>query len=86
MSQADALDPRLEAFIDARIRSGRYTDPEQVIHDAFILLDEREQLADVDLAKLRELVGTGSESGLSPDDGDAVLDGLEAKYRALADR
>jgi hypothetical protein len=38
------------------------------------------------IAELRRLVEEGRASGLSEEDGEAFLDRLKAKYRAMAER
>jgi hypothetical protein len=50
------------------------------------LLEEREKLREVKVAELRRLAEEGRLSGLSDKDGEAVLDRLEAEYRARAER
>jgi hypothetical protein len=45
----------------------------------------REKLREIRTAELRRLADEGRLSGLSDEEGEAVLDRLEAKYRMLAE-
>lgn len=68
------------------VASGRYNNASEVLRDGLRLLEERERLREIKVLELRRLAEEGRLSGLSEDDGEAVLDRLEAKYRALAAR
>ncbi|HJU17413.1 MAG TPA: hypothetical protein VJ770_13220 [Stellaceae bacterium] len=48
--------------------------------------EKRKTVLDIEIEELRRLAEDGAASGLSEEDGEAVLDRLEAKYRALGDR
>jgi antitoxin ParD1/3/4 len=54
-----SLTPQLEAMIQQRVESGRYTDADEVVREALQLLEEREQrdhlrsLLEVGLEQLR---------------------------------
>lgn len=43
-------------------------------------------MRDREIGELRRLTEEGEASGLSEEDGEALLDRLEAKYRALVER
>ena len=83
MPRSFALGDRFEAFIDAQVQGGRYNNASEVVRDALRLLEDQEKLRELRLAELRRLAEEGSTSGLSAEDGEAVLDRLEAKYRAM---
>jgi antitoxin ParD1/3/4 len=83
MPRSFALGDRFEAFIDAQIQDGRYNNASEVVRDALRLLEDQEKLRELRLAELRRLSEEGRASGLSTEDGDVVLDRLEAKYRAM---
>jgi antitoxin ParD1/3/4 len=83
MPRSFALGERFEAFIAAQIEGGRYNNASEVVRDALRLLEDREKLRELRLAELRRLIEEGEASGLSAEDGEAVLDRLEAKYRAM---
>jgi antitoxin ParD1/3/4 len=70
------LTERQEALIDTLVRSGRYHDADDVMQEGLRLLEDQEAL--------RAQVEEGRASGLSDEDGESVLDRLDAKYRAAA--
>ena len=47
-------------------------------------MEDREKLSEIRIAKLRRLAEEGRLSGLSDEDGETVLNRLQAKYRLLA--
>jgi antitoxin ParD1/3/4 len=83
MPRSFALGDRFEAFIDAQVKGGRYNNASEVVRDALRLLEDQEKLRELQLAELRHLAEEGGTSGLSTEDSEAVLDRLEAKYRAM---
>jgi antitoxin ParD1/3/4 len=84
MPRSFALGDRFEAFIDAQIQGGRYNNASEVVRDALRLLEDRENLRSLRFAELERLSEEGRASGLSEHDGEAALDRLEVKYRALS--
>jgi antitoxin ParD1/3/4 len=86
MPRSFALGAHFEAFIDAQVKDGRYNNASEVVRDALRLLEDEEKLRALRLAELRRLAEEGRASGLSNEDGEAALDRLEAKYRAMIDR
>src|SRR6266496_2011306 len=85
MPSSYTLGTRFESFVKELVESGRYNNASEVVRDALRLLEDREQLREAKIAELRRLAEEGRLSGLSDDDGETVLDRLEAKYRALAE-
>ncbi len=85
MPSSYTLGARFESFVKELVESGRYNNASEVVRDALRLLEDREQLREARIAKLRRLAEEGRLSGLSDDEGETVLDRLEAKYRALAE-
>ena len=85
MPSSYTLGARFESFVKELVESGRYNNASEVIRDALRLLEDREQLREARIAELRRLAEEGRLSGLSDDEGETVLDRLEAKYRALAE-
>jgi antitoxin ParD1/3/4 len=86
MPRSFALGTHFEAFIDAQVKDGRYNSASEVVRDALRLLEDEEKLRALRLAELSRLADEGRASGLSNEDGEAVLDRLEAKYRAMIGR
>ncbi len=85
MASSYTLGSRFEAFVRGLVESGRYNTASEVVRDGLRLLEDREQLREIKVAELRRLAEEGRLSGLSDEDGQAVLDRLEAKYRATAE-
>lgn len=56
-----ALTPDLEAFVDAKVTSGLYRSPIEVIGDALRLLEERDRLAESRRQELRREIARGLE-------------------------
>ncbi|HEY0524022.1 MAG TPA: type II toxin-antitoxin system ParD family antitoxin [Stellaceae bacterium] len=86
MPRSFALGERFETFIDEQVKSGRYNNASEVVRDALRLLEDQEKLRELRYAELRRLMDEGRASGLSDEDGDAVLGRLEDKYRAMIPR
>jgi antitoxin ParD1/3/4 len=86
MSSSYTLGVHFEALIKGLVKSGRYNNASEVVRDGLRLLEERERLQRVKVAELRRLAEEGRLSGLSDKYGEAVLDRLEAEYRARAER
>ena len=86
MPSSYTLGARFESFVKELVESGRYNNASEVVRDGLRLLEDREKLREIKVAELRRLAEEGRLSGLSEDDGEAVLDRLEAKYRAMAGR
>ncbi len=86
MPRSYALGEHFEAFIDAQVEGGRYNNASEVVRDALRLLEEQETLRELRYAELRRLAEEGQASGLSEEDGESVLDRLDAKYRAMITR
>jgi antitoxin ParD1/3/4 len=84
MPRSFALGSRFEAFIDAQVEGGRYNNASEVVRDALRLLEDQARLREMQEAELRRLAEAGQASGLSGEDGDALLDRLEAKYVAMS--
>jgi antitoxin ParD1/3/4 len=86
MPSSYTLGARFEALVKELVASGRYNNASEVVRDGLRLLEEREKLREIKVAELRRLTEEGRLSGLSEDDGEAVLDRLEAKYLAMTAR
>ena len=86
MPSSYTLGARFESFVKELVESGRYNNASEVVRDGLRLLEDREKLREIRVAELRRLAEEGFLSGVSEDDGEAVLDRLEAKYRAMAER
>jgi antitoxin ParD1/3/4 len=85
MPSSYTLGTHFEAFIRRLVESGRYNSASEVLRDGLRLLEDRETLRKMKMTELRQLVEEGAASGLSEQDGEAFLDDLEAKYRALSE-
>jgi antitoxin ParD1/3/4 len=86
MPSSYTLGSRFEALVKELVESGRYNNASEVVRDGLRLLEDREKLREVKVAELRRLAEEGLLSGVSNEDGEAVLDRLEAKYQRLAER
>jgi Arc/MetJ-type ribon-helix-helix transcriptional regulator len=73
-----SLPPHTQKLIDARVRSGKYRTPEDVIAAAVAQLDLYEHLGEFEAGELDQLLSAGEDSG-------GVLDGerVLAELRAL---
>ncbi len=60
-----SLTPHFEALIKNKIDSGRYNSINEVIREAFGLLEERDQLHELKLEELRKEIQKGIDSGES---------------------
>ena len=83
MPSSYTLGTRFEAFVRGLVESGRYNNASEVVRDGLRLLEDREKLREIRVAELRRLAEEGRLSGLSEDDGETVLDRLEARYRDI---
>ena len=82
MPSSYTLGQHFEAFIQAQLATGRYTDASEVIRDGLRLMEERESR----LAALDAAIGRGIadiKAGRTHD-ADAVFQELEAHYTELA--
>ena len=70
-----SLPPDIQKLIDERVRSGKYSTPEDVVTAALATLDQQEQLAEFAPGEMDELLADGERSG-PPLDGEKVLDEL----------
>ena len=86
MPSSYTLGSRFEALVKGLVESGRYNNASEVVRDGLRLLEDREKLREVKVAELRRLAEEGRLSGVSNEDGEAMLDRLEAKYQRLAER
>ncbi|MBW4555396.1 MAG: type II toxin-antitoxin system ParD family antitoxin [Trichormus sp. ATA11-4-KO1] len=77
------IKPELEQFIQAQLASGRFASADDVINEAFKLLQEREQR----LEKLRQKIAVGTEQIAKGQvtDGEAVFARLQEKIRLIAE-
>ena len=85
MPSSYTLGVHFEALIKGLVKSGRYGNASEVVRDGLRLLEERERLREAKVVELRRLAEEGRLSGLSDEDGEKVLDQLEAEYRATAE-
>ncbi len=58
-----SLDPHFEALIKAKVNSGLYTSVSEVLREALLLLEERDQLRALRLDELRSEIQKGIDSG-----------------------
>ncbi|MEH1825772.1 MAG: type II toxin-antitoxin system ParD family antitoxin [Nostoc sp.] len=77
------IKPELEQFIQAQLASGRFTNVDDVINEAFKLLQEREQR----LEELRQKIAVGTEQIAKGQvtDGEVVFARLQEKIRLIAE-
>ena len=75
------MTPELEALVQERVRSGRYTSASEVVREALRLLEDRDELRRLRLAELRSRVAAGFDSL----DRGQVRDGGEVSDEILDD-
>ncbi|MEH2044326.1 type II toxin-antitoxin system ParD family antitoxin [Nostoc sp.] len=77
------IKPELEQFIQAQLASGKFTNADEVINEAFKLLQEREQR----LEELRQKIAVGTEQIAKGQvtDGEVVFARLQEKIRLIAE-
>jgi antitoxin ParD1/3/4 len=85
MPSSYALGAYLKAF-QRLVESGRYNSASEVLRDGLRLLEDEERLRELRVAELRRLAEEGRASGLPAEDGEAIPDRLEAKYRSMTAR
>ena len=61
------LPTRLEEFVRAKVKSGDYADPSEVIGDALRLLERRDEVYREKLEALRAAIDKGAASGIAED-------------------
>jgi len=82
------LTPEIEQLVQAKVRTGRYGSPAEVLQEALRLLEERDQLRAMHREELQQSIAQGLESlrvGKSVD-GEAVFDRIEAELDELERR
>ena len=78
------LGNRLEEIVNQLVSTGRYNSKSEVLREGVRLVEEREKrLAALDAA-LAKGISDAAAGRVKP--GDEVLDRLEAKYKAMAER
>jgi antitoxin ParD1/3/4 len=75
------IKPEIEQFIQAQLASGRFASTDDVINEAFKLLQEREQK----IEELRQKIAVGTEQIAKGQvtDGEVVFARLQEKIRLL---
>ena len=78
-----SLTPELEAFLQSRVRSGRYLSSSEVVREALRLLEQREQEREAALADLKAKLKRGAAQARRGDllDGNKVFDELRESIR-----
>ena len=82
MPSSNAIGDHFEQFIKAQLESGRYSSASEIVRDALRLMEEREQLRQIQLDRLRQQIQAGIDSGSSIP-AEEVFDRLNAKYQAM---
>ncbi|BAZ53517.1 hypothetical protein NIES4103_61950 [Nostoc sp. NIES-4103] len=77
------IKPELEQFIQAQLAIGRFASADEVINEAFKLLQEREQR----IEDLRQKISVGTEQIVNGQvtDGEVVFARLQEKIRLIAE-
>ncbi|MEH2053523.1 type II toxin-antitoxin system ParD family antitoxin [Nostoc sp.] len=77
------IKPELQQFIQAQLANGRFTNADDVINEAFKLLQEREQR----LEELRQKISVGTEQIAKGQvtDGEVIFARLQEKIRLIAE-
>ena len=55
------LNPEMQRFVEAKVRSGQFSSPDDVVNGALAVLKAQEIETGTDLAELRQLVAVGLE-------------------------
>jgi antitoxin ParD1/3/4 len=79
-----SLTPELEQFVREKVDSGRYLSASEVVREGLRLLEEREQLYQAKLDKLRQEIAVGVEQSDRGEvvDGEAVIQELLSEIEA----
>ena len=60
-----SLTPELEALVDKKVKSGRYTSASEVVREALRLLEERDRLRELRIKQLVEAGVADLDAGLA---------------------
>ncbi|MBM0744455.1 type II toxin-antitoxin system ParD family antitoxin [Phormidium sp. CLA17] len=73
-----SLTPELEQYVHGKVKSGRYLSASEVVREALRLLEDRDRLREIQLAKLQKEIAIGVEKGDQGEvfDGEAVIQDL----------
>lgn len=76
-----SLTPELEAYIQAKVTSGRYSSASEVMREALRLLQDHDQLQAIKLEALRKEIAIGIEQADRGEtvDGEAFFENLRAR-------
>lgn len=85
MPRSFVLGDRLDSFVEAQVRSGRYNNASEVVRAGLRALEDQERRRDLEVVELRRLVEAGRASGPG-NDADAFLAQLEARYVEMSDK
>jgi len=72
------LTPKLEQFVQAKVRSGRYNSVSEVVREALRLMEQKDELRTIQLQELRKRMDKGlaqAERGEGVD-GEVFMQGL----------
>jgi antitoxin ParD1/3/4 len=77
-----SLTPELEAFVSARVASGRYQSASEVVRAGLRLLEADEREREAALAEVRQKIAVGLEQARRGEllDGEAVFDELNKEH------
>ena len=79
-----SLTPKLEQFVEGKVKAGLYQTASEVVRDGLRLLAERDQRENAGLAELRSLVNVGIEqidAGQTKPFDDAAMKRIRRKGR-----
>ncbi|MBF0269813.1 MAG: type II toxin-antitoxin system ParD family antitoxin [Alphaproteobacteria bacterium] len=74
------LAPLLEQLVNDKVRSGAYRSPEEVLHEALHLLDERERRLSALRADIQLGLDLAEQGDVAPLDMEALIGALRAKH------
>jgi antitoxin ParD1/3/4 len=79
------LTPELEQLLREKLKSGRYNSASEIVREALLLLEQRDQKSTLHKEQIRNQIEEGWQSAKREElvDGDEVFDRIDAELEAL---
>jgi antitoxin ParD1/3/4 len=78
-----SLDPKLRAYLEAQVKSGRYADVSEAVNGAVALAREQESLTAHDVARIRREIQIGIEAADRGEFSDFTAEDVIARGRRI---